>query len=408
MTKQLRMSFCQIECISMITTCIILCLLPFFSAAQVVLPDTVYHQNNDSLMKVFQEKLESVQVVVTNLSNIETEKNSSVYEKTYRNAKTAIDVLEQLNSTVFSMLADRNDAEKYSILTQINSPASNQLGFSFSEKVLAISEQVINSSTILPEQKKRLSGSIFNIVEGLKSIFPPLNIVTTVVSTFASFTSPYIDKIDKKLKEGDSLAVRVQNPVSQKMLKQFTDSIMPYIIFYQELNDISVQFQNDLKNHKVKYSEYFPSISTVKNRYSNELNINISGSSNSISDTLDNLYGKATQIKNNSFYSRVLSKPALQKLNDFSSQSLSLAKDFKPFYDDYYKILIKHFDDNLLMLKSAKKLRGSDSEKIDELIKTLNTLRSGTDGNSPGFELKFKKNLEKIIASSFSTSSTIF
>jgi hypothetical protein len=216
--------------------------------------DTTYYQNNDSLMKVLQKKLDSFLVVVNNLSNTETQKNSSVYDKTYRNAKTAIDVLEQLNSTVYSMLADRNDAEKYSILSQINSPASNQLGFSFSDKIISITEQVINSSAIVPEQKQRLKGSILNVVEGLKNVFPPLSIVTTVVSTIASFNFPFIDKLDKKMKEGDVLTVKVSTPVSQKMLRQFTDSIMPYLNFYQNLNDISVQFQNDLKNHKVKYS----------------------------------------------------------------------------------------------------------------------------------------------------------
>jgi hypothetical protein len=370
--------------------------------------DTTYYQNNDALMKVLQKKLDSFLVVVNNLSNTETQKNSSVYDKTYRNAKTAIDVLEQLNSTVYSMLADRNDAEKYSILSQINSPASNQLGFSFSEKIISITEQVINSSAIVPEQKQRLKSSILNVVEGLKNVFPPLSIVTTVVSTIASFNFPFIDKLDKKMKEGDVLTVKVSTPVSQKMLRQFTDSIMPYLNFYQNLNDISVQFQNDLKNHKVKYSEYFTLISNLKSRYLNELNINISGSSNLTSDALDNLYERSAQTKNNQFYSRVLSKKDIQKLNDFSSQAVSLAKDFKPFYDDYYKNLIKHFDDNLAMLKNAKKLSGSDSEKIDELTKTLIGLRTGRDADSPGFELKFKKNLEKIIASSFDVTPAVF
>ena len=383
-------------------------LLPTFCVGQGNLIDGQIHQNNDSLMKVFQRKLDSFQIVVDNLSNSEIQKNSSVYDKTYRNARTAVDVLEQLNSTVYSMLADRNDAEKYSILSQINSPASNQLGFTFSDKILSIADQVINSSTIISDQKNRLKSSILNIVEGLKSVFPPLNIVTSVVSTFASFNSPFIDKLNKKMKQGDSLAVKVLNPVSQRMLKQFTDSIMPYIQFYQNLNDISLQFQNDLKNHKVRYSEYYTLISNLKNSYMNELNINISGSSTLIGEALDNLYEKTNLQKNNAFYSRVLTKKEIQRLNNFSSQAVSLAKDFKPFYDDYYKILIKHFDDNLDMLKSAKRLTGSDPDKIDELIKTLNNLRTGSDTNSPGFELKFKKNLEKIIASAFDFNATTF
>jgi hypothetical protein len=149
-------------------------------------------------------------------------------------------------------------------------------------------------------------------------------------------------------------------------------------------------------------------ISNLKGRYLNELNINISGSSNLTSDALDNLYEKSAQTKNNQFYSRVLTKKDIQKLNDFSSQAVSLAKDFKPFYDDYYKNLIKHFDDNLAMLKNAKKLSGSDGDKIDELTKTLIGLRTGRDADSPGFELKFKKNLEKIIASSFDVTPAVF
>ncbi len=386
----------------------LLILFPLLSAGQGNSVNESFHQNSDSLMKVFQRKLDSLQNVVTNLSNSEIQKNSFVYDKSYRNARTAVDVLEQLNSTVYSMLADRNDAEKYSILSQINSPASNQLGFTFSDRILSISDQIINSSSILGEQKQRLKGSIFNIVEGLKNVFPPLNIVTTIVSTFASFNSPFIDKLNKKMKEGDSLAVKVLNPVSQTMLRQFTDSIMPYINFYQHLNDISLQFQNDLKNHKVKYADYYTLISNLKNGYQAELNINISGNSSSIGDALDELYQKSIRQKNATFYSTVLTNKKIQRLNDFSSQSISLAKDFKPFYDDYYRILIKHFDDNMIMLVKAKRLKGSDSEKIDELIDTLNKLRTGTDINSPGFELKFKKNLEKIIVSAIDFSPTTF
>lgn len=380
-------------------------LLPAFCSAQGDTGRAVF-QNNDSLMKVFQRKLDSFNVVVNNLANSEIQKNSSVYDKTYRNARTAIDVLEQLNSTVYSMLADRNDAEKYSIISQMNSPASNQLGFSFAEKTLLTADHIINSAPIPTEHKQRLKGSISNIVEGLKNIFPPLNIITSVVSTFASFNAPYIARLDKKIKEGDSLAIKVMNPVSQTMLKQFTDSIMPYLHFYQKLNDISLQFDNDLKNHKVKYSEYYNLISNLKNSYANELNINISASSTSISDALDNLYEKSTSNRNNAFYTRVLTKREIQRLNDFSGQAVSLARDFRPFYDDYYRILIKHFDDNLAMLKNAKKLNGSNSDKIDELVKLLNVLRSGTDATSPGFETKFKKNLEKILASAFDFSPT--
>jgi hypothetical protein len=210
------------------------------------------------------------------------------------------------------------------------------------------------------------------------------------------------------MKEGDNLAIKMFNPVSPQMLKNFADSIMPYIIFYQSLNDISIQFQNDLKNHKVKYSEYYPSISNLKSRYANELHINISGTSIAINDALDNLYERSAQTKNDAFYVKVISKPDIQKLNDFSSLAVSLAKDFKPFYDDYYRILIKHFDDNLAILKNAKKLSGSDSNKIDDLIKSLNNLRTGTDNNSPGFELKFKKNLEKIIGNAFDITPTAF
>ncbi|CAN5241284.1 hypothetical protein BH20BAC1_BH20BAC1_26910 [soil metagenome] len=389
-------------------TLILICILPGLCMGQGSSVDSSYHQNNDSLMKVLQAKLDSVQVVVNNLSNNETQRNSAVYEKTYRNARTSIDVLEQLNSTVYSMLADRNDAEKYSIISQVNSPASNQLGFTFSDKVVSISDQVVNSSNILPDQRQRLKTSISTIVEGLKNSFPPLNIVTTVVSTLSSFSSPSVDKLNKKMKEGDNLAIKMFNPVSPQMLKNFADSIMPYIIFYQSLNDISIQFQNDLKNHKVKYSEYYPSISNLKSRYANELHINISGTSIAINDALDNLYERSAQTKNDAFYVKVISKPDIQKLNDFSSLAVSLAKDFKPFYDDYYRILIKHFDDNLAILKNAKKLSGSDSNKIDDLIKSLNNLRTGTDNNSPGFELKFKKNLEKIIGNAFDITPTAF
>jgi hypothetical protein len=358
-----------------------------------------YRLNNDSLINVFQKKLDSLQVVVANLSNNEMQKSSSAYDKSYRNAKTAIHVLEQLNGTVYSMLADRKDAEKYSILSQINSPASNKLGFVFSDKIISIAEQVISSSNIANDQKQRLRSSILNIVEGLKSVFPPLNIVTTVVSTFASFNSPYIDKLNKRIKEGDSLAVKVINPISQRMLKQFADSIMPYINFYQQLNNISLQFENDLKDHRVKYNHYYPNISNLKSHYNDEVNINVSATPGPLDDALDVLYEKSVQIKNNSFYSRVINKQAVVKINKLSSQSVVLAQEFKPFYDDYYKILNKHFDDNVLMLEKAKQLKGSSSVEIDKLKEYLEGLKSSSDKTSPGFEVKFEKNLEKIISS---------
>ncbi|MFC4231389.1 hypothetical protein ACFOW1_05775 [Parasediminibacterium paludis] len=376
---------------------VLLLLLPSLSYAK-CLPDTNIVNNNDSLLKAFQRKLDSLQDVVKSISNVATQNTSASYEKSYKNSQIAIELLDILDNTVYSILADRNDALKYTIINQINNPTSNQLGFTFSERITAFSEQVINATNIKEVQKSRLKSTIGNIIEGLKGSFPPLNIVTSVISTFASFNSPYIDKISSTLRRGDSLTVKVQTPVSQRMLKQFSDSIMPFLDFYQNLNNISLQFSNDLKNHKVSYIDYYPSIQSLKNRYYTELQIDISGNTSSYRVVLDNLFEQATQNRNAQFYTRINTKSDVQKLNDFSLQVLSLSKEFKQFYNEYYKILIKNFDDNLLMLNDAKKLSGSDTVQIDKVIEQLKVLRTGTDENQPGFELKFKKNLEKIVS----------
>ncbi|MDQ0106912.1 hypothetical protein J2T02_002025 [Chitinophaga terrae (ex Kim and Jung 2007)] len=199
------------------------------------------------------------------------------------------------------------------------------------------------------------------------------------------------------MKQGDSLVVKAISPVTEKMLQQFSSSIMPYVNFYQNLNNSSLVFSNDLKLHKAKYDDYFPAINTLSAKFKDELNIDIRGLDTPVKDQVDQLF-EFGSAKSLNFYKAMLQKNEVKKVNGFTLQTVQLARDFKSFYNDYYRLLLKNFDDNLSILEDAKKLQGSDATTITNLIARLNTLRKGTDKNDPGFEVKFKDNLELVLS----------
>ncbi|MCG2612763.1 hypothetical protein LZZ85_00670 [Terrimonas sp. NA20] len=374
-------------------------LFPFIIFAQSQAETSVAaNVNTDSLLKVFQKRIDTLESTVKVLTSSTAQSTANDYSKSYRNSLLAIELLSSLHTTVGSIISDRNQAEASNLLNQVNNPTSDQLGFIFTDQVLTFAEQVISSANIVDEQKNKIRNTVKNIVDGLKTSFPPLNIVTSVISSFASFNIPFIDKLKKKIKGGDSLAIKAVSPITQNMLKQFSSAIMPYIEFYQNLNNSSLLFSSDLNFHKAKYEDYYPSIKALASRYQNELGIDINGIIGSPKDVADKLFESNTAAKNAALYKVVLQKEEVKKLGDFTVQTAQLARDFKSFYNDYYRVLLKNFAENLTLLNDAKRLPGANSSTIDKLINQLALLRKGNDENDPGFEVKFKRNLEIILS----------
>ncbi|WP_423735812.1 hypothetical protein [Chitinophaga caseinilytica] len=376
-------------------------MIKYYSLLLLLLPISLFAQstsNTDSLLKAFQERIDSLAKVVNEINHTNAKSYAEPYNTSYRNALLTMELMSTLQITVKDIIADRNEALANTLMSQVGNPTNDQLGFVFTERVITVAEQVISTANIAPEYKNRLKTTISDIVGGIAKSFPAVNIVTSVISTLASFNIPFIEKLTKKLKEGDTLPVKIDAPIRKEMLEQFSTSMMPYVNFYQQLNNQAQEFSGDLRFHKAKYDDYFPAINALVERFRSELSIDVHGNTRPVKDQADELFDMNNTNKNNNFYKVGLQRPEIRKVRDFTAQAVQLARDFKPFYNDYYRILLKNFDDNVTLLQDAKKLPGSDAGKIDNLVAQLRYLRKGDDKNDYGFEGKFKGGLEKVLS----------
>ena len=344
----------------------------------------------DTLSLELTKDLMTMKETVSALKNKEEESQKGKYLKSYQLILRGLDIIQELHSGTLQIQSARSQNIFYKKVMDMNNPASNALGFQLLDVIVKSIEDNIASLPIPPPDKERLTSSISNLVDNVKTIFPPLNILSNVLSMVSGF-SFFRAKSEKK----NETTIESVNPIGKDVLGKIKNQLVPYIEFYSELDKINSKFQNALYQHIVQYKDY------IENLYSIKQDIENSGIDFKVilADQLNNIfeYNKMS-LADFDFISKNRDEK-IKKLKINAYSVFDLVDQYKKFSNDFVLIQNDFFQSYIQVLeKKVMWLPIKDDTKISQLVQDLNNTKNGNETEGiMGFDVAYKQRLSSII-----------
>lgn len=163
--------------------------------------------------------------------------NMTKYKLLKSNLISAVQTYYLLNKKIIDLKSRTTSNSLDVFITSLNNPESKALGFSFSERVIALVKNVIlegkADKSKRNEQIVTTTESILNspIFRGFTTLAPPLGIATSIMTFF------------------HTLSINNKN-INQKNLKDFESQLNKYVAYYTALNEGNQKFQYGLNFNK--------------------------------------------------------------------------------------------------------------------------------------------------------------
>lgn len=328
---------------------------------------------------------------ISSLKIKEEETEKGKYLKNYQLVLRGLDIIQELYSGTIQIQSARSQNIFYKKVLDMNNPSSDALGFQLLDVIVKSVEENIATLPIPQPDKERLTGSVSNLVDNLKTAFPPLNIISNVLSLASSFTI-FRPRMERK----NEITVESVNPISKDILAKIKNQLVPYIEFYSELDKINTRFQNALYQHTVQYKDY------IENLYSLKQDIENSGIDfkTMLAEQLNKIFEyEKTSLKDFDFNAKNKDE-TIRKLLINSYSVFDLVEQYKKFSNDFISIQNDFYLSYIQVLeKKVIWLPIKDDSKIYQLAQDLNITRNGNESEGIiGFDVAYKQRLNNIIS----------
>lgn len=345
----------------------------------------------DTLSLELTKDLITLKETVSAMKLKEEESQKGKYLKSYQLVLRGLDIIQELYSGTLQIQSARSQNIFYKKVMDMNNPSSDALGFQLLDVIIKSIEDNIATLPIPTEEKQRLTGSITNLVDNVKAVFPPLNILSNVLSMASGFTI-----FRPKMKSKNEMTIESENPISKEVLGKIKSQLLPYIDFYSELDKINTKFQNALYQHLVQYKDYIENLYAVKQDIENlgiDFKVVLADQVNTIFD-----YNKMSTSDFDFISKNKDEKIKKLKLNAYSvfdlvDQYKKYSNDFVLIQNDFYLSYIQVLEKKVVWLPIK------DDAKIMQLSQDLNNTKNGNESEGiVGFDVAYKQRLSSIIA----------
>ncbi len=345
----------------------------------------------DTLSLALTRDLLTLKETVSALKNKADESEKSKYLKKYQLILRGLDIIQELYSGTLQIQSARSQNIFYKKVLDMNNPSSDALGFQLLDVIVKSVEDNIATLPIPAQDKQRLTGSVSNLVDNLKTVFPPLNIISNILSMASSF-SIFKPRMEKK----SELTVETVNPIGKDILAKIRNQLVPYIEFYSELDKINSKFQSALYQHVVQYKDY------IENLYSLKQEIESSGIDFKVvlGDQINKIF-EYEKMASGDFDFKIKNKDEkIKKLTINSYSVFDLVEQYKKFSNDFVLIQSDFYLSYIQVLeKKVSLLPIKDDAKIAQLMQDLNNTKNGNEAEGiVGFDVAYKQRISSIIA----------
>lgn len=369
-----------------------------------ILLDT-HGQGQDTTMVVTIERLRDldrdIQELKTFVRDQKTEHALSEREEYHRNYNrllTMSELLLELRNTITLIENDKMQLSVFNKLNQANNPTSPILGFRLTDVITQSFEETLKNKNLSPEQALPLRNIVGNLIHGLGQSFPPLQLVSSVISSISSFTHmsliPESLQNNRRVRFASDLALRsLTTTVDSSFVGLYTRKLQPYISFYMELNRINTRFDEDLAEFTFHYADISQRLSSMISEFERNTDINLSqGNITHQVNTLMNFQNSGNERFRHRDYNRM---PQVAYTRLFLERLSEFVKDFNEYARQYAFLTNRNMENNLRQLASAKNLPNSNAAAINNLIEEIRINHIGTD-TRPGFISRYNRNINSI------------
>jgi len=345
----------------------------------------------DTLSIALTNDLQTLKATVSSLKSKSEESEKGKYLKKYQLILRGLDIVQELYAGTLQIQSARSQNIFYKKVMDMNNPSSNALGFQLLDVIVKSVEQNIETLPIPQPDKQRLTGTVSNLVDNLKTVFPPLNIISNILSVVSSF-SIFKPKMERK----NEFSVESSNPIGKDILDKIRNQLVPYIEFYSELDRVNMKFQNAIYQHVVQHKDY------IENLYSVKLEIESSGIDFKavLGDQLNKIFEYDKMSSANFDFISKNKDEKIKKLTINSYSVFDLVDEYKKFSNDFVLIQNDFYQSYIQVLeKSVMRLPIKDDSKISQLVQDLNSTKNGNEAEGiVGFDVAYKQRLSSIIS----------
>lgn len=320
------------------------------------------------------------------------------YMRSYHRMLTMAELLVELRSTINLIENDKRQLAVFNKLNQANNPTSSILGFKLTDVILQSFEETLKSKNLSPEQALPMRNIVRNLIHGLGETFPPLQLVSSVISSISSFTQmsivPEALGSNRRVRFVSDLALRsLTTTVDSAFVGTYTRRLQPYISFYMELNRINTRFDEDLAEFSFLYADITQNLNTLISDFERNTTLNLSqGNITHQVNTLFNFQHSGGDRFRHRDFNRlpqvVYTIRALGKISEF-------VKTFNDYARQYAFLTNRNMENNIRQLANAKNLPNSNATEIDQLIAQIRINHIGTERH-PGFISRYNRNINSI------------
>jgi len=330
--------------------------------------------------------------VIKGLQENEIQSEKVKYLRNYQLVLYGIEIIKEIKQGTVEISSARSQNILYKKIIDINNPSSDALGFQLVEVIDKSLEDNINALPLVDSEKKRLKGQVAGLVEGIKKVFPPLQIISSAVSMISSFTTfkTRMEKLDRKT---DSFVVEASYPITKEIISKINVQMAPYIDFYNQLNKVNSTYENALYNHVIEYKDFIEEVTTLQTVLESSLNMN-----ESIGEQINTVFDLTNSSRQDFDYKKVNESEKIRNIAGNCLNVYDLVERYKKFTNDFISIQDGFYRDYISLLEErAKKLPIKDDDRIAKLITDLNNIKKGNPAeNIIGFDETYKSKLKSI------------
>jgi len=348
--------------------------------------------NSDINTSNLVDEVAKLKQVIKGLQENEIQSEKIKYMRNYQLVLYGIEIIKEIKQGTIEISSARSQNILYKKIIDVNNPSSDALGFQLMDVIDKCLEENINALPLVDGEKKRLKGQVSGLVEGLKRTFPPLQIISSVVSMISSFTT-YKTRMEKLDRKTDSLIVEASYPITKEIISKINLQMAPYIEFYNQLNKINGTYENALYNHVIEYKDFIDEVATLQTTMEASLDMN-----ESIGEQINNVFDLANSSRQDFDYKKINENEKIRNLAGNCLSVFDMVERYKKFTSDFIAIQDGFYKDYISLLEErAKKLPIKDDDRIAKLITDLNNIKKGNPSeNVIGFDETYKSKLRSI------------
>jgi len=330
--------------------------------------------------------------MIKGLQENEIQSEKVRYLRNYQLVLYGIEIIKEIKQGTVEISSARSQNILYKKIIDINNPSSDALGFQLVEVIDKSLEDNINALPLVDSEKKRLKGQVAGLVDGIKKVFPPLQIISSAVSMISSFTTfkTRLEKLDRKT---DSFVVEASYPITKEIISKINVQMAPYIDFYNQLNKVNSTYENALYSHVIEYKDFIEDVATLQTALESSLNMN-----ESIGEQINTVFDLPNSSRQDFDYRKANENEKIRNLAGHCLNVYDLVERYKKFTGDFIAIQEGFYKDYITLLEEkAKKLPIKDDDRITRLVTDLNNIKKGNPAeNIIGFDETYKSKLKSI------------